>query len=94
MYMVDASDAGRLGSGSMLVDAVQPQIMEAIVIMYRERHMQQPTVCTRRKLERFAPHSRAPSRWARCQRAMIPDPGQGCSQLLAALRRAVARTSG
>lgn len=29
----------------------------------------------------------------RCQRAVIPDPAQGCSQLLAALRRAVARTS-
>lgn len=32
MYMVDAFGAGQLGSGSMLVDAVQPQIMEAIVI--------------------------------------------------------------
>lgn len=32
VYMVDAFGTGQLGSGSMLVDAVQPQIMEAIVI--------------------------------------------------------------
>lgn len=48
-----ASMQGGCRQTTMLVDTVQPQIMEAIIIMNRERHMQQATVCTRRRRKRM-----------------------------------------
>lgn len=46
-YVVSMPGACR--QTTMLSDPVQPQIMEAIFIMYRGRHMQQTTLCTRRR---------------------------------------------